>query len=254
MKTNIHYILLTAMRDWLFAGLLLGVLFAVMISSAMGDMAMLEPEQLKISYSAAASRLVLVIGMIVFTCFHVRHAFDSKEIDVFLSRPISRPNLVVSYWLGFSFVAVLLALPTIAVVQWVGPLSMQGFWLWSLTLVLELVLVVAAALFSSFTLKSGVSSVMATFGFYVLARMMGFFIATANSALLFRSEEMNNVSRWVMDHLAMVVPRLDFFAKTNWLVYGIADNAEIYNAVLQAVIFILVLLAATVVDFRRKQF
>lgn len=254
MKTNIHYILLTAMRDWLFAGLLLGVLFAAMISSAMGDMAMLEPEQLKISYSAAASRLVLVMGLIVFTCFHVRHAFDSKEIDVFLSRPISRPNLVISYWLGFSFVAILLALPTIAIVQFVGPLNMQGFWLWAGTLSLELMLVVAAALFSSFTLKSGVSSVMATLGFYVLARMMGFFIATANSSLLFRSQEMNEMSRWVMECLAIVVPRLDFFAKTNWLVYGIPQNSEIYHAVLQAVIFIMLLLAATIVDFRRKQF
>lgn len=254
MKTNIRYILLTALRDWLFAGLLLGVGLAVMVSAAMGDMAMVEPEQLRMVYSAAASRLVLVVGIIVFVCFHVRSAFDTKEIDVFLSRPISRPNLVISYWLGFSVAAALLVVPTIAIIWWVGSMNEAGFGIWAGTLALEIFLVVAIALFCSFTLKSAVSSVMASLGVYVLSRMMGFFIATTQSALVFRSSEMKEASRWLMEHLAIIVPRLDFFAKTNWLVYGAEDMAELWRPAIQAAIFIPLLLAATIVDFRRKQF
>jgi ABC-type transport system involved in multi-copper enzyme maturation permease subunit len=254
MKTNIRYILLTALRDWLFAGLLFGVVLCALISGAMGNMAMVEPEQLKLVYSAASVRLVLVVGLIVFICFHVRNGFDTKEIDVFLSRPISRPNLVISYWLGFSVVASLLVLPTIGIVYFVGMLDQKGFTLWALSLILEILLVVAVALFSAFTLKSAVSSVMASLGFYVLSRMMGFFIATSNSSLLFRSSELNNFSQFLMEHLAIFVPRLDFFAKTEWLVYGVAspDDARLFT--LQAAIFIPLLLAATIIDFRRKQF
>lgn len=254
MKTNIRYILLTALRDWLFAGLLLGVAVAAMISSAMGDMAMVEPQQLRLAYAAASTRLVLVVGLIVFVCFHVRSGFDTKEIDVFLSRPISRHNLVLSYWLGFSAVALMLTLPSIGIVYFVGALDKQGFALWAGSLTLEILLVVAAALFSAFTLKSAVSSVMASLGFYVLSRMMGFFIATSNSALLFRSAELNHFSRYLMEHLAIFVPRLDFFAKTEWLIYGMKDMADMRYFILQAAIFIPLLLAATVIDFRRKQF
>lgn len=254
MKTNIRYILLTALRDWLFPGLLFGVVAAAMISSSMGDMAMVEPAQLKLTYAAASARLVLVVGLIVFVCFHVRNAFDTREIDVFLSRPISRTNLVLSYWLGFSVVALLLTVPTVGIVWFVGALDGEGFSLWAVSLLLENLLVVAAALFAAFTLKSAVSSVMASLGFYVLSRMMGFFIATSNSSLLFRSNDLNQLSEFTMKALAIFVPRLDFFAKTEWLVYGIESHAELHRLLIQAAIFIPLLLAAAVIDFRRKQF
>ncbi|MBM3618713.1 MAG: hypothetical protein FJX23_09280 [Alphaproteobacteria bacterium] len=254
MKTNIRYILLTALRDWLFVGLLFGVVAATLISGAMGEMAMLEADRLKIAYAGASSRLVLVIGLIVFICFHVRNAFDSKEIDVFLSRPISRPNLVLSYWLGFSVVALLLAVPTTVMLYYFGALDTNGFFVWAGSLLLEVLLVVAIALFSAFTLKSAVSSVMASLGFYVVSRMMGFFLATAHSSLLFRDASLNTASRLGMEFLAMVVPRLDFFGKSQWLVYGLAEQVELYRFVSQAAIFIPLLLVATILDFRRKQF
>ncbi len=258
MKTNIRYILLTALRDWLFAGLLLGVCFAVLISSAMGDMAMVEPERLKVVYAAASCRMLLVLGLIVFVCFHVRQAFDNKEIDVFLSRPISRPNLVLSYWLGFATAALLLIVPTLAILWLVGAadINLVGFWAWAGTFFLEGMLVVAVALFCSFTLKSGVTSVLAAFGFYILSRMMGFFIATSQSSLLFNSREVNELSRTLMEYLAIVVPRLDFFAKTEWLIYGSQSDSMsmIWLPLIQAAIFIPLLLAAATIDFKRKQF
>lgn len=254
MKTNIRYILLTALRDWLFVGLLLGVVLAAMISSSMGSMAMVEAEQLKLTYAAASTRLLLVVGLIVFACFHLRNAFDTREIDVFLSRPISRRNLVISYWLGFSLVALLLVAPSIAIIYLVGVVNGHGFIVWALSFALEVLLVVAVALFCAFTLKSAVSAVMASLGFYVLSRMMGFFIATSKSSLLFRSQELNDLSEFMMDKLAIFVPRLDFFAKTEWLVYGMESQQELYLLLLQAAIFIPLLLTAAIIDFRKKQF
>src|SRR5690606_13929391 len=118
----------------------------------------------------------------------------------------SRSNLVLSYWLGFSVAAALLVLPTTAAMWWVGVLDREGFYVWATTLMLEVFLVVAVALFSAFTLRSAVTSVMASFGFYVLSRMMGFFIATSQSSLLFRDADLNNASKWLMEHLAIFVP------------------------------------------------
>jgi ABC-type transport system involved in multi-copper enzyme maturation permease subunit len=254
MLTNIRYILLTALRDWLFAGLVLGVIAAVTISSLLGSTALIEPEAMTISFSAASARLILMTGLIVFVCFHIRHAFDSREIDVILSRPISRSNLVFSYWLGFATVSLLLVVPTVAIVGLLGVLDGKGFAVWAASLLLETWFVVALALFASLTLRSAVSAVLACFGFYVLSRMMGFFILTSQSGLLFQSSIVNTMLRGAVDLVSVFLPRLDFYGKTEWLIYGLQNSNDLMMFLKQSAIFIPLLVLAAVLDFRRKQF
>ena len=254
MLTNIKYILLTALRDWLFVALLAGVSLATMISIAMGGTALLEPEQMTVAFSAASARAILMIGLIVFVCFHIRSGFDTKEIDVMVSRPISRANIVISFWLGFSIVAFLAVLPIIGILTLVGILTVNGFILWSVSLLLEALLVVALALFASLTLRSAVFSVLASFGFYTLSRMMGFFVATSESGVLFENQEVNTVLRYTIDVISTIIPRLDFFTKSEWLVYGITRMADVQLFVLQAAVFIPLLITAAIIDFRRRQF
>lgn len=253
MLTNIRYILMTATRDKLFAALFLGVLFSAYVSSVMGNTAMLETQQMTLAFSAASSRVILMVGLIVFTCFHVRAAFETREIDVLLSRPISRNSVVLSYWLGFAVVATLLLLPIFVIICILGIMNIDGYVLWAASLLLESWLVVSLALFAAFTLKSATSSVLACLGFYTLSRMIGFFTATAKSGILFGDAQVNQFFRWVIQLISTILPRLDFFGKSQWLIYGIhAHEAWLYLA--QAAIFVPLLLAATIIDFKRKQF
>ena len=254
MFSNIRYVLLTALRDRLFFGLLAGILVAAYISSVLGSTAMLEPEQMTLVFTAAASRVIIMIGIIVFIGFHMRNAFDSKEIDVLLSRPISRSSLVISYWWGFVMVAVGLVLPTIVLMYFMKVLSITGYMLWSLSLLLESLLVVTIALFASLTVRSGVSAVLTSLAIYTLSRMMGFFIATTKSGGMFETQQINTVSTMLMNTISMVVPRLDFFAKSSWLVYGPKSYDELWLVLLQSAAFIALLLCAAIIDFKRKQF
>jgi ABC-type transport system involved in multi-copper enzyme maturation permease subunit len=254
MLTNVRYILLTALRDWLFAALIGGVIIAALIAHMLGSTALIETQEMTLSYTAAASRVVIITGLIVFACFHIRNAFDTKEIDVFLSRPITRSNLVFSYWLGFATVAFLLVVPSVGMLALQGLISKQGFFFWTLSLLIECWLVVAIALFAAFTLKSAVTSVMASMGFYVLARMMGFFIATTKSAFLFQQQWLNIALTGSIKLVSAIMPRLDFFAKSEWLIYGVKHPQEVNLFMVQAIIFIPLLILATIADFRRKQF
>jgi ABC-type transport system involved in multi-copper enzyme maturation permease subunit len=250
--TNTRYILITALRDWLFAGLLAGTVFASVIAAILGSTAFLEEHEMTLTYTAGSARIILMVGMIIFTCFHIRSAFDTKEIDVILSRPISRTNLVIAYWLGFSFVAFLLALPIIAIVGLIGVHEWLGYGVWSLSLILEAFLVVSLSLFSAFTLRSAVTSVMFCMGFYVLSRMMAFFVATSQSHML--ADPKFLLPKQLLVALSALVPRLDFFAKSEWLVYGLTSPAQLWHLLLQALVFVPLLLVATTLDFRRKQF
>jgi ABC-type transport system involved in multi-copper enzyme maturation permease subunit len=254
MFTNVKYILLTAMRDKLFVGLLFGIAAASYICSVLGSTAMLEPEAMTLSFSAATSRVIIMVGIIVFIGFHVRNAFDSKEIDVLLSRPISRATLVLSYWLGFAVVALILAVPAVAIIAYLGIINKTGFMVWACSLVLESWLVVAIALFASFTLKSGVSSVLASLAMYTISRMIGFFLATLKSGMIFHSEILHMSAKWTITGISTIIPRLDFFAKSSWLIYGPKSYEDALLCLYQAAIFIPLLVAASVIDFKRKQF
>ncbi|MGE0754851.1 MAG: hypothetical protein AB7L92_06790 [Alphaproteobacteria bacterium] len=252
MLTSIRYVLLTAFRDWLFLGLFIAVIIAGAISATLGSTAFIEEQAMTITYAAASSRLILMTGLVVFVCFHIRQAFDSKEIDVMLSRPVSRSNIVVAYWLGFLLVAFLLTIPVVLMVSLFGVMNMEGFTGWALSLFLECGLVVALALFSSFTLRSAVTSVLASMGLYVLSRMMAFFVVTADAPSL---QEMPYVFlKYILVAISTIVPRLDFYAKTEWLVYGYKTSQDAYLFVLQSLVFIPFLLLISIIDFRRKQF
>lgn len=254
MLSNIRYVLLTATRDRLFLGLLVGVLLAAYISSILGSTAMLETEQMTISFTAASARVIIMVGVIVFIGFHMRNAFDAREIDVLLSRPISRTTLVLSYWIGFSTVAALLVIPTIALVGVMGTLNQTGFWLWSVSLLLESWLVVSVALFASLTIKSGVGTVLSSLAIYTLSRMMGFFLATTSMGGIFKEHEINVGAKWLMQGISFIVPRLDFYAKSSWLIYGAKSYEDLTLFLMQSAVFIPLLMAASVIDFKRKQF
>jgi hypothetical protein len=117
---------------------------------------------------------------------------------------------------------------------------------------LESFMVVALALFSALALRSAVTSVLACMGFYVLSRMMAFFVMTSQSGMFNESKYL--VLKWSLMAISTIVPRLDFFAKTEWLVYGFDASAEWHRFALQAAIFVPILIVASVLDFKRKQF
>jgi ABC-type transport system involved in multi-copper enzyme maturation permease subunit len=254
MLTNVRYILLTALRDWLFFGLIASVAIAIWVSRVLGSTALVEAQEMALSFGGASSRVIIMIGLIVFVCFHVRQAFDSKEIDVFLSRPIHRNSLVFSYWIGFVFVALLLVLPTGLILAWSGILHTNGFWVWLLSLFLETCIVTALALFASFTLRSATFAVMTSMGFYVLSRMMGFFMLSSESHMMFGQEWLNSILKYTITIVSMIIPRLDFYANSDWLVYGVERYQDITNFILQTVVFVPLLLLASMLDFRRRQF
>lgn len=252
MLTNIRYILITALRDWLFIGLFAGILVATLVSATLGSTAFLEEKEMTLTFASGSSRLILMIGLIVFVCFHIRNAFDTKEIDVILSRPISRANLVIAYWLGFSFVSLLLVIPVVGILGLIGVLNTAGFAGWALSLLLETFLVVGLALFSSLTLRSAVTSVLACMGFYVVSRMMAFFVVTAQSPMF--NEDKFLLPKYALVFISTLIPRLDFFAKSQWLIYGFDVAQDWIVFVTQAAVFIPLLLLACIADFRRKQF
>ncbi len=255
MKAIIRYTFLTAIRDRLFVGIFISALLGMSVAGFLGGLALVEEHQMMLSYAGAVSRIVIVVGMILFVCFHVRRSFDTREIEVMLSRPISRTSFILSYWLAFVVVTLAMIIPVgLVFLGMVNP-SLEGFLYWLLSLFLESSIICAFAMIAALILRSAVTAIIATFAFYIMGRMMAFltFMLQFPSTL----PKGTRVMEWLeilLQFIATLFPRLDMFGKSTWLVYGMEQSADIKNVLLQAAVYIPFALAVAVFDFRRKQF
>jgi len=243
------------MRDWLFVGIIFAIIAAIFFSNFLGSTVMIEQNEMKASFLSAITRMVLIVGMIVFICFNVRRSFENKEIDLMLSRPISRVGFIFSYWLGFSIIGIIvISAIAVYISFFIKSVNVTGFSFWLLSLIFEMLVINAFAVFASIILVSSVSSVLLCFGFYIVSRMIGFFnyILEKSYTDLTNLDFYSQKIIWVASYC---MPRLDLFAKSEWLVHGIDFSTTAHLVpIIQALIYIPLLLTFAAIDFTRKQF
>ncbi len=253
MMTTIRYILLTALRDWLFLVLALVLLAVFGVGYFLGNTSIEEQQQAILVYTASSMRVVLHIGLVVFVGFHVQRMFDNKEIDVILTRPVTRTQFVLSYFFGFATItALLVLLPMLLIGLLLSP-NPYGFMLWSLSLLLEGWIVAAFTMFAALIMKNAVTSVLLAYGFYAVSRMMGFLLYYTDPGVNPAANYFELITKKLLLVLSIFLPRLDQFSLSEWLIYGIEPQAIDLFA-LQAAVYIPFLLMLALADFKRKQF
>jgi hypothetical protein len=251
LRPLIAYLLHSALGDRLLAVLALAILAGAALAAFVGAAALVEKSELATVYTATAGRFVVVVCLVLFTCFHVRRTFDSREVDLLLSRPVSRFCFVLAEVATLVLLAVLgAALAGIAVAA-TGHPEPAALGLWTLSLMIEAAIAATAALFFALMLSSGVASALACLGFYVLSRLIGPLggIAAAHSGA--------GPPGWLADQavlvLGLVLPRLDLLAHTGWLVHGTGDDAAGLGLMFaQGVVYLVLLIAVTGIDFERR--
>lgn len=247
MWNNVRYILLTAQRDSIFIGLAAAIIFGCYIAFFLGSTALTEGEQMSLVYAAGVSRMIVILGLIIFVAFHIRRSFENKEIDQMIVRPVSRERFIISYWMGFSIVALFFVAFTSLILYFLSP-DVYGLMYWALSLLAESLIIVSLVMAASLILRSTVVAVLLCIGFYVLSRMAGFLL------IIVTKPGSDGLANGTFEQISKLVPRLDFFSKTEWLVYGVGQWNEVHLFLAQAAIYIGLLLAIAIVDFKRKQF
>ncbi|WP_372827695.1 hypothetical protein [Polaromonas sp.] len=256
MRATLRYVLLTALRDRLFAVLATLATGLFVAAWVLGSATLVEHEAASIVLAAGALRALIVLGLVVFICFHVQRLFDSREIEALLARPMRRGQFVLAYWLAGAAVACLLAVIPIAGLFLLSPPSLAGLAVWSASLILESLLVVALALTISLAMGSAVAATLATLAVYALGREIGFLLAItgSQSGALQSSGAAAAWSDTLLQGLALLVARLDMFGQSAWLLYGPAGGIGDYWFAAQAVVYTGLLLVLASVDLRRRRF
>jgi len=250
VKATIRLVVITAVRDRLFAGLILLLAVSTALSVFLGGTALTEQLETATVFAAGAGRVVLVLGLTIFAALHIQGLFETREIEAVLSRAISRTRFVFAYWLGLACVAVALAAIFGAGILLVANFK-AGAVLWAGTLMAECVIVMAVAMFAGLMLERATPTVLFTMGFYALARLMGFFVGIREIAT--EVSVATTVVKRGLDVVLLFIPRLDLFAQSQWLVYGAARIEWPYLGA-QIALFLALVLAASSYDLGRKQF
>jgi hypothetical protein len=255
MIATLRYVLLTAFRDRLFFALPLLGLGIVLVAEQLGKATIAEGDALAVVYGAAAIRLLVVLGLVAFIAFSVARMHETREIEAILARPISRARFVIAYAAGYGALASLLTLSMGLFVGLFLKADMAGFAVWLLSLMLEAWIIAALTLAAALILERAVLTVLFVTAFYVLSRLIGFFLVVSASGLGRASVEnpLDGLIRQIMDILGLLLPRLDLFSRTEWLVHG-PKEAWVSLFIAQAVIYVPLLLAMAVIDLRNKRF
>ena len=265
------YVLTAALRDRLLGTLLLMIGAGAGLGIFLGSAAVTEQESFSTVFGAGGLRFLGIMGVTLFVCFYMRRAFDSKEVEFMLSRPISRLSYLFSHAFAFILLSSAIAVSIALVLLLTGKPHPTGLMIWGASVIGEYAVISVAALFFSIVLSSAAGSALATLGLYALSRMIGILLGITHQApenLLFAV--LNNI----VELVSVVIPRLDLMGQTSWLVYGVegagglalrggASNIAVMMSdtlgvggfvAVQSVIFIALLLLASAFDFMRREF
>jgi hypothetical protein len=247
--TVAYYSLVEALRSglpWLAAACVIAVLG---LSGFLSQVAITEATALQASTAGALLRACAVFLITAHVVASVAREANDKGLELALALPISRPAYYLGKLLGFAcagaLLATLFALPLLA---WVKPADLAAWWI---SLAAETALAAAAALFFASALTQTVAAIAAAAGLYVLGRAIAAIQAIAGSPLAGDALPAQ-VARWIVDALSLLLPRLDAVTRGDWLLYGAPAAGEFARALSGLAIYFVLLAAAGLFDFSRR--
>lgn len=253
MQNIIKFIILNSIRDKIYLSIFLSLVITFSFSIFFGNSALVEQHQTNIVYIAAASRNIIIFGIILFVCLTISKNFENKEFEFIISKAISREKFILSYLVGFLLISLFIILSFLIMLFSVAKINLFGFFLWSLSMIFESIIMISFALLSTLILRSAFLSIIATLSFYLISRMMGFFVLAIELPENF-SQAKNNFLELILKIISIFFPRLDLFSQSSWLIYEIENFDKIKIILLQSAIYIPLLIFMSFHDFRKKEF
>lgn len=244
-------VLREAMRNRLFTMLGLGLGAVIALCEFTGGMTLTETAETQAGMAAFILRLGAVFLICLLTVAGTAREFHDRNLDVLLALPFPRYVYYTGKLCGYLLTAIIIA-------------ALAGFPLfiyaeagrvavWCASLFCELAMMAALCLFfMNAGIHIAVPFSMAA-ACYLLARTIGSMQLISHSPLLEDNTWTQEAARVLLDLVALILPRLDAFTRTEWLLYD-GSGAQLAPLVGQTVICIGMLAAAGLYDLYRRNF
>lgn len=244
--TLCRYVLLDAQRSGLHWILICSAVASVTLGWFLAQLGITEKLDIQIATTASLLRLVFAFVIAIWVCAHIIREKHDASIQLLLSLPLKRRDFIAGKLLAVGlialFAAVLAALP-VAFIRF----DLHTL-LWFSSLGLELWLMGGLALLCAEATRNVTPAVMAVTAFYVLSRSISAMVLIADTALLNSPNFSDAVLAWMVKSLAYILPPLDQFTNSAWLVHHSISVATWFELLLQALSYILLIGLITLWD------
>ena len=215
-----------------------------------GEVAITESRGFRSGLLGAWLRLCAVFTVGAWVVSSVVRESHDKGLDLLLSMPLPRTAYLAGKLAGYAAVSVLTVGVCGFAVAWFAPPPQAV--LWAASLGLELLIVTAMSLLCVFTFSQVTWALGTVIGFYVLSRSMAALQLMAREPLVDSGSTAQQLAGILVDALSFVLPDLDRFTTSEWLIHGAGTIADLGFVTMQTVIYVALLFAAASFDLYRK--
>ena len=247
-----RYTFTEAVNVNLFLILFISLICIFGLTEFMGELAVTETRQIQGSILALLLRLFSVFLIVIYVLTSMSREFNDKTFEFILALPVPRYVYYFGKWFGYLIIAVIIALLTI--LPLLIYIDIHQVVIWYFSLVCELIIVLTFCLLCVFTFSHITTSFFIVTGFYMLARSMNAIELISNSPILYSNSKSQEFIRMVIDIIAYLLPQLDQFTRTEWLVYNASGIQDISPVIIQTVIYSGILICAALFDLYRKNY
>ena len=248
--TIARYTLLEALHSRIALAAVIAIALGVCLGQFTDMLALVDSHGIRAATLAALYRLTAVFLLSSFAIASVVREHNDKSLELIFSLPLPRGGYLLGKWLGCAAAAVVLAVLFALPLSASAPLPAVA--VWTLSLALELMLMASASLMCALTFTHVVGSLAASAAFYALSRSIGALLAIGSSSVAPVESAGFQAANLGLQAIAAILPRLDLFTRTDWLTGDALPFADLRLIALQSLAYIVLLLAAGLIDLMRK--
>jgi ABC-type transport system involved in multi-copper enzyme maturation permease subunit len=243
---------LEALRDRLLWLAAIVILAGTALAQFLHQVALTESREIQTAVLAAFLRVSAVFILSTIVIASMVREFNDKVVELLLSFPVPRSRYVFGKFLGYAFVAVFLA--AVFALSLAFYARSRGVVAWGASLACELLIMTAVSVFCALSLTRTLSALAAVAGFYLLARSMSAIQIIAAASPVGETSLADRVVMQVVDFVALLLPGLDRMTETAWLLQAAPGTGTLAGLLVQTAIYVMVIGAAALFDFYRKNF
>ena len=250
--TIARYTLLEAWRTRLPA--IVVIVLALLVSAGffVEQLAITEAARFSTAFYAAAARWATVFVVALHVLAAIARELDDKVLDVVLALDLPRSDYVLGRLAGFTVVAGLIAAAACLPLAMSTPAT--ALLQWGISLAFEVAIIAALALFCAITFNQIVPAAGFVAAFYVLARALTALRLISANPIADAGTYLHQAIALFVEGLALVLPALESWTRTDWLVNQPASWSALSAIAAQGALYVALLGAAAMFDLYRKNF
>lgn len=240
---------LEALRSYALQALLVLALLTLGFVVFLGEIILHDRQSIQLLMISGLFRVQAVLVITLAVCTQLAREEQEGQLYQQLALPIARWQYCLGKSLGFFLLAAVTSLllglltlplaPALATVQW------------SISLFLELSIVVTLSLLMSISLRRPLVASLAVMAFYTLARLLSTLSHIADDPI-FEQTAFHFFMKTLLWGLDAILPNLDRFTRAEWLAFGMSQVSEFLGLLAMSLTYSAALIFASMIDLTRR--